>query len=182
MPEVRDLKRLVEAAFLGVQRDEACTLHQAQLADQSLSRAITQEEWDATALLDPETDWRDVPPQALEECDAALSHASPRAWHFYLPAYMMRALDLFDSPTYESMGSLVFHLTYSDKNNLGAYCLDRFHQLSQAQAWAVRAFLEFVRDYSVGESSYAEEAKLALRKYWGLEAERRPTGNTIIRL
>ena len=61
MSEARDIKRLLEVAFLGVQRDEQCTLHQAQLADQSLGRKTSREEWEAAGRLDPETDWRDVP-------------------------------------------------------------------------------------------------------------------------
>jgi hypothetical protein len=178
----RDIKRLLEAAFLGVQRDAACTLHQAQLADQSLSRKISQEEWGAAGRLDPETDWRDVPAAALDECGAALSHATPRSWHFYLPAYMRRALDLIDEPTWESVGSVVFHLTYTEKNNLAAYWLERFHQLNEAQARAVTAFLEFVRDYSTEGWSYADDARLALKKYWVLPPERRPPGTTIIRI
>ena len=92
----RDVIALIEAAFTDVGRDEDCTLHQAQLADQSMSREISQEEWDAEKLRDPETDWREVPAESLDECSAALSHASPQSWLFYIPAYMRRALELWD--------------------------------------------------------------------------------------
>lgn len=181
MSDAREIKRLLEAAFLGVQRDEDCTLHQAQLADQSLSRKISREEWAAAGRLDPETDWRDVPTTALDECPEALSHATPPSWHFYLPAYMRHALDLIETPTWESIGSVIFHLTYSEKNNLGPYHLQRFRQLNEAQSWAVTAFLEFLRDYPNWDPFFPDDAKLALRKYWGLAPERRPPGLKIIR-
>ncbi len=74
---LQDVIALIEATFADVTRDEDCTLHQAQLADQSMSREISPEEWDAEKLHDPENDWRDVPARSLDECSAALSHASP---------------------------------------------------------------------------------------------------------
>lgn len=82
--------------------------------------------------------------------------------------------------TFESLGSVIFHLTYTEKGNLSAYCLERFHQLDEAQARAVTAFLEFVRDDPTGDSFYANDAKQALKSYWGLPPERRPTGPKII--
>ena len=78
---------------------------------------------------------------------------------------MRRAVDLIDAPTWESVGSVIFHITYSEKNNMGPYRLQRFRQLNEAQSSAVTAFLEFVRDYPNGEPFYPDDAKLALRKY-----------------
>jgi hypothetical protein len=167
---------------VGLKRDEECTLHQAQLDDESGSRRISREEWMAAKLWDPETDWRDVPASALEECDAALSHASAQSWHFYLPAYMERALDLIDTwgrtpPEQRPLRvedlpfSVVWHLTYCDKSGLGPLHLERYHRLNEAQESAVVAFLEFVRD---SHSFLADEADEALRKYWAMPQDQRP--------
>jgi len=49
---------MIDAAFAGTRRDENCTSHQVQLADESLYRQISDEEWFARKLRDPETDWR----------------------------------------------------------------------------------------------------------------------------
>ncbi len=39
------------------------------------------------------TNWPDVPARSVDECDAALSHATAASWLFYIPAYMKRALE-----------------------------------------------------------------------------------------
>jgi len=99
--DIRDIQTLIEDAFVGIQRDDGCTLHQNQFSDTFGDFDISDEEWnrlrDAERFRDPETDWRDVPAASLDECDAALSHAPPQCWCFYLPAYMRRALELLDA-------------------------------------------------------------------------------------
>ncbi len=165
---------LLDRAFVGTKRDEDCTLHQAQLADQSLSREISQEEWDAEKLRDPETNWRDVPATSIDECPAALSHASPQGWLFYLPAYMRYALELLAADVLEAAdlpSSVIFHLTYNDKPPLQGYVLDRFEQLTASQEHAVVAFLECFRDHS--RPWLSKSADEALSTFWALPVDKR---------
>jgi len=170
----------IEAAFLGVERDEECTLHEAQLRDHTLDREISDAEWQAARGKDRETDWRQVPAEYLDECDAALSHATPRSWRFYLPAYMRRALRLLDADTWLP-GSVIFHLTYSGKSPMMAsYKLERFNLLDVVQGEAVRQFLEYCRDHPGRRSYYQRDAELALGKYWALDEPKRPQGPKII--
>lgn len=172
---------LLDSAFVGTQRDDYFTLHQAQLADQSMSREISREEWDAEKLRDPETDWRDVPANSLDECPAALSHASPQSWLFYLPAYMRYALELLAADALEEAdlpSSVIFHLTYNDKPPLQGYVLDRFEQLTPSQEHAVVAFLECFRDHS--RPWLSKSADEALSTYWALPADKRVRPRIII--
>ncbi len=122
---------LIDEAFAGTQRDESCTIHQAQLADETLDREIPDEEWLVAKLRDPEINWRDVPTPSLDECDAALSHATPTSWLFYLPAYMKRALELLTANSEDSNlpNSVIFHLTLERKSpGLNFYVFERFRQ------------------------------------------------------
>jgi hypothetical protein len=138
---------LIDLAFAGLQRDEDCTLHQAQLLDQTMSREISEEEWAAAKGLDPQTDWRDVPAASLDECDAVLSHASPQSWLFYIPAYMKRALELLDDDSIQSNlpNSVIFHLTFEKADQgLWWYGLERFKQLTSQQVEAVVGFLSYI--------------------------------------
>jgi hypothetical protein len=180
--KVAAIKALIHETFQGLQRDEDCTLHQAQLDDDSMSRRIPREEWVAVKRWDPETDWQDVPASSLEACDCAFSYLTPQSWHFYLPAYMVRALDLIDrwgrTPPEERPlevadlpWSVVYELTYCDEKGFGPKYLERFARLNEAQQSAVMAFLEFVRDSG---SFLADDADEALRKYWAIPADRRP--------
>jgi hypothetical protein len=124
--DVRDIQTLIVEAFVGIRRDDDCTLHQSQFSDTFGDFDISDEEWyrlrDAERFRDPETDWRDVPAAALDECDAALSHATPQCWCFYLPAYMRRALELLETDLWFPH-SVVFHLTYAhdSRSHLTSY-------------------------------------------------------------
>jgi hypothetical protein len=181
--DIATVDATIESAFAGVVRDENCTLHQAQLRDQTLDRDIPEAEWRSAKDTDRETDWRQISDAALDECDAALSHATPQSWRFYLPAYMRRALRLLDADLLDTFlpGSVVFHLTYARPSpSSESYILDRFKMLDSAQGKAVSMFLEYVRDYPAARTSYRKEAELALRKYWGLDEQKRPQGPKII--
>src|ERR1700722_2064913 len=180
---IAKLNEILEAAFMGVERDDACTLHQAELIDHTPEREISDAEWSHAKERDQGTDWRQQPSAALDECGAAMSHATPQSWRFYLPAYMRRALDLLDAQLLETWlpGSVIHHLTFSSKYaDQVSYTLDRFETLSTAQGRAVRTFLEYIRDYPCAVASYRRDAELALLKYWGLVEEKRPLRPKII--
>ena len=113
----------------------------------------------------------------LDECDAALSHASPKSWLFYLPAYMKRALELHDAGPFTSWlpGSVIFHLTYDRKDPQQiSYLLERFTQLTPEQERAVVAFLSYYSFQGRERNRYAEDAKAALDNYWALASGKRP--------
>jgi hypothetical protein len=128
----------IEAAFARVECDEECTLHQAQLLDQTMDRKISEEEWREAKDRDEATDWLNVPDADLDECDTALSHSTPQCWRFYLPAYMRRAMRLLGASILETWfpGSVVFHLSYPSKSIEG-HVLDRFKLLDGSKRqWA----------------------------------------------
>jgi len=179
---IHDIQALIEDAFAGIRRDEDCTLHQGQFRDTFGDFDITEAEWncqyDAEKLRDPETDWRDVPTAAIDECNCAQSHLTPQGWCFYLPAYLRRALELIDTDLWLP-DSVVFHLRY--EKSLGAHVSERFELLNDAQQRAVIAFLEFVHDYARGKDRQRfEGAALALKSYWTIPANDRPTHRILL--
>ena len=170
----------IKSAFAGVRRDSDMTLHQAQLADQGMSREISDAEWAAALAKDHETEWQEVNPTALAECDASLSHLSPTGWRFYLPAYMLRAMELLDLPVTKTWvpGNVVGALDLDTKHSgLKRYALTRFEILTPAQVDAVAAFLTYVRDFEHEENYSREDAARALSKYWALSPKERPNNS-----
>jgi len=168
---MQDVLALINDAFAGIQRDESCTIHQAQLADETLDREIPDDEWLMAKRRDPEVDWRDVPANSLDECDAALSHATPTSWLFYLPAYMKRALELLNANSKSSNlpNSVIFHLTLDRGTpGLSCYVFERFRQVNPAQERAIVAFLEYIKGYSTSDTWHPKCAEKALDSYWGL--------------
>jgi hypothetical protein len=169
----------IRDAFQGVERDEECTLHQAELPDHIGDRDIAESDWQEAKNKDQQTDWRDVPAGFLDECEAALSHASVRCWRFYLPAYMSRALQLLDVSIWKTClpGSVIFHLTFGgERDSLAARRFERYEALSFQQKNAVRSFLEYVRNYPTEVKSYRDDAETALRNYWALDERDRLQG------
>lgn len=165
-----------EAAFAGVARDPEQSLHQAQLADQGMSRQIHGQEWREAGRRDREKDWTEVSGEALDECDAALSHLTPASWRFYLPAYLCRSLS-----NRKMLHAVLFQLTCPDEDGLKAYLLKRFESLTPGQRGAVRHFLELVLHESEAEANdhwqTYDHAKTALESYWGEKRMKEEVGH-----
>lgn len=171
------LRAEIESAFSGVARDPEQSLHQAQLTDQGMSRRIPGREWMEAGRRDRERSWTEVPGEALDESDAALSHFTPESWRFYLPAYLCRSLALFTAPDFKAdlLDIVLFQLTLREEadDGLKGYLIERYRSLTPSQHEAVRHFLELV----VQESLHLVEttndhyqtydaAKTALESYW----------------
>jgi len=173
-----ELRGEIEAAFAGVARDPEQSLHQAQLTDQGMSRRIPGREWMEAERRDRERSWTEVPGEALDECDAALSHFTPESWRFYLPAYLCRSLSLFVPPDFNDskLSSVLHQLTlWPPEADVGmrGYLLERYQSLTPAQHEAVRHFLELVVQESLhlvettnDHYQIYDAAKTALESYW----------------
>jgi len=85
------LFELIQAAF-PLRPLPEMSLHQAQLADESMSRRISDDEWRRAGELDSGRSWKDFSDDDLIACDAALSHFDEPSFVYYLPAYLVFAL------------------------------------------------------------------------------------------
>jgi len=146
------------------------TLRQAQLADQSLSREITDEEWSAEGEKDRSTAWTEIDDTTLEDCDAAMAHIDEEGFVYYLPAFISLAVRQLQSGNYNNskcFSGTVFHLTFISEN----YALARLKRLTDRQIELIIEFLRLVRDRSKFDAADAERA---LKSYWETpEAHRR---------
>jgi hypothetical protein len=89
--EARQLTDVIEAAFpLGPLPE--MSLHQAQLGDQSMSREISETEWEAAGKIDAGRNWGDFSDEELMSCDAALAHLEEVSFVYYLPAFLLFAV------------------------------------------------------------------------------------------
>jgi hypothetical protein len=180
--EKRVVLDAIARAFADVPRDEACTLHQALMTGEVLIsetalRTLTEEELEATRELDCHRHWRDVPAEDLDRCDDALAFLTLDAWRFYLPAYMVRALDVLELPAWRTslLGTIVFELELPvDDFGQRCFALERYIQLDERQIAAVAAFLRYVARHATPALNDGEDAAHALARYWGLAPERRP--------
>ncbi|HZI08286.1 MAG TPA: DUF6714 family protein [Archangium sp.] len=109
--------------------------------------------------------WRDLSPSELQYHSS--SFLSSEGFRYYLPAYLLAAL--------EEHGNLMPHTVYGltlpaesspEDLTLRAWQLERFEGLSPTQKRAVRAFLEYARDEASHYFSQGQEPRLALTSYW----------------
>lgn len=146
------------------------SLHQSQLADQGMAREISEAEWAAAGALDAGRTWDSFTDEELAACDAALSHLDGTGFAYYLPAYLLLALRHFavewDHPAWAITGSTVFVVTHRSDYNLA-----RFAQLSVEQVAAVKAFLEAA---AASPTDNAQDARIALQRYWYTDRAGRP--------
>ncbi len=165
------------SAFVDVERDELCTLHEAQFMDQHHADSTSVAEIQASKRLDIHTDWREVPAEHLDECDSALSFLSPKGWKFYLPAYLRRALDLIHKPSWEPWlpDGVLFHLSLSTEYpHSAAESARLFQTLDEAQVQAVADVLRFIEESVPPGTSRQQSAQSALQRFWALPPEQRP--------
>jgi hypothetical protein len=85
--EVDEVTRLLREAF-PLQPIPKMTLHQAQLADQTMTRGIPEQEWNDAGRKDAGRTWQDLTDGEIMSCDAALSHFDESSFVYYLPAYL----------------------------------------------------------------------------------------------
>src|ERR1700731_2877099 len=112
------------------------TLRQAQLADQTMSREITEEEWRREGERDRGGEWTQIDDATLRECDAALSFLDEEGFVYYLPAFptvALRQLAGGKDDTDDLFNGAVFHVTHMKDN----YALARLKPLTDAQIDAV---------------------------------------------
>jgi Family of unknown function (DUF6714) len=156
------LLALIEAAFPLLPLPEM-SLHQAQLADQSMTREISDDEWERTGDLDAGRSWKDFSDDELLVCDAALSHFDEPSFAYYLPAYLIFALRHFAAewkePAWHVVHSAVFSVTHRT-----AYALSRFKKLSPEQREAIVGFLKFFASHRT--DGIGSDAEKALTRYW----------------
>lgn len=88
------------------------------------------------------TNWKAIPAEVLTRNNGSLAFFSPEAFRFYLPAYMLHALDHFAEGEAEVDNTI--YCLEPPAGDLLDYWRSRVEALDRAQREAVVAFLEAV--------------------------------------
>jgi hypothetical protein len=112
--------------------------------------------------------WKDVPREVLRRHSQDLALFSTEGFRYYLPTYLLAALDDF----WDVREFVLSHLTLPEaptgEPEQRSFALRRFEHLSPAQKRAVRACLEYFRDEAPGEV-FRAHVLAALERYWGTD-------------
>lgn len=110
--------------------------------------------------------WQDITPAELQYHSS--SFLSSEGFHYYLPAYLLAALDDYGSLLQKTVFGLGPPNESSPRaKDVWAWQLERFERLSSAQKRAVRVFLEYARDECTSDFIQGDAPRLALERYWG---------------
>jgi len=146
-------------------------LHQARLADQSMSREIPDREWNDAGKIDAGRTWRDFTDEDLKACDVALAHFDEPSFIYHLPAFLLFAVRYctveWPHPAEHLVGTVVFSVTHRSP-----YTLGRYKRLSAEQRMAVIAFLELIA--AEGNHNERPLAQKALARYWKTDEGTKP--------
>ena len=155
---ISNVMRMIHSAFGAIVCPKGDDVVHPSTYDDGEVDAFTHPMW---------TDWREVPHAGIAENYAALVFFSPKAFQFYVPAYMTLVLKHLD-PQQAVVGHVVHHLclaTSGTDPELRAEKVLCYELLTPDQKRAVLAFLETIRDH-VGISSLRKEAADGVRDYW----------------
>ena len=147
------------------------SLRQAWLADQTMDREISEEEWMEAAKADERRSWPEFSDEELISREEALAHLEESAFVYYLPAFLSFTVRHcstgLSDPAGLLVGSTIFSVTH-----LSPYSLGRYKRLDACQQAVVVAFLEFVALHA-GPHQRAT-AKEGLSRYWKTDEATKP--------
>jgi hypothetical protein len=107
--------------------------------------------------------WRDISREALRYHHDDLPSLSRAGLRYYLPAYLLAALDEPGVPEF-----ILYELTPFDERAgqpLHSYLVSRFSDFSDSEKRAIRAFLELIREERA-DSYFRDKMEPAMRQYW----------------
>ncbi len=106
--------------------------------------------------------WQEMTDTMVVRGYAAPAAFSPRAFQYYLPAYLIWTLKNPDSPEYAGESLLLALDPASDGERLHAFKKSKFQMLTPQQVSVVRKFLRLLSDHAY----LGELAEQALANYW----------------
>jgi hypothetical protein len=144
---------MIHDAFDGVTLDGGISVHQADVIDgYGDEKAFT-----AARLRDPETRWKDIADSKIKRFNQSMTFLDPRGFLFYLPAYIIHALDHFNPVDGHLDADGVLFAT-SDRSG---YHHDNISILNPAQKQATAVFLKlcslYAEDFSASRADNSLE-------------------------
>ena len=138
------------------------SLRQAVLADQTLTRCISDEEWATERRKDGITPWTILSDEALFECIDGLAHLDEESFVYYLGAFLRFAVNHAGAQILDREGELLCNIvtTITSRSN---YNLVRLKALNDSQISCVIGVLNLL---SKNSETHSADSLTALDRYW----------------
>lgn len=148
----------IRSAFKGVKLDGGLSLKQTQVIDNYGHSASPQQFADL-----PQTEvtenWALIPTSVLDEADC-LAHLDAKGFKYYIPALMLRILEVYDSTSMMVIGALgLLYRKTEDKEHL-------YIHLTEKQRQAIARYLMVLPNLVELEGKNKTVVERSLRNYW----------------
>lgn len=112
-----------------------------------------------------QTDWRSVPDELIAHENAALCFFSPKAFAYFLPAYLVWTLKNFKTSGFITSDNTIYALDPGFPTaELYDFAVSKYSDLDQAQRDAIVSFLTLMAENEIEVD--AKAAKSALEHFW----------------
>jgi hypothetical protein len=148
----------VRAEFANVSRGLGRTLHEAI----GLDKHLNGDDLNRERARDTEVHWTDVPAADIEDSPEIFSFLDFRGFAYYLPAYMVWALENYDHSDSATPDFLIYAL--DPHGALQDTKLSHFDQLASGQREVVAEFLRFMSEQT--QHADSDAAARAIQVYW----------------
>jgi hypothetical protein len=108
--------------------------------------------------------WWAASTELIDENFDDLSLFTPEAYHYYLPAFLLRALDAFD-PDSLVLQFCIYNLSPKETPIDDPWYRERLNQFYTEEASVISRFLEYIRD-DERFHDLSVDADLGIRKFW----------------
>lgn len=132
----QEVKQRIRKAFSGIALGSGISLRQAAVIE-NYGEGVTDEEFSRLPLSEETTKWNQVTFEELESGNVA--HLDPDGFRFYLPAFMISVIDVYDQCSMRVIGTLS---ALEPRDHEAEYHRPRYDCLSYQQKQAVTFFLD----------------------------------------
>lgn len=155
MKSKAETKVAIESAFAGVRLDGGLSLNQTKVID-NYGRGVSSEQLPNKEVTD---DWTVIPTSVLDEADC-LAHLDAAGFKYYVPALMLRLLDVYDSTSMMTIGTL---LALYPKTESKKYL---YSELNEDQRRVIAKYLVSLPSLVDLDTEDKTIVERAVRNYW----------------
>lgn len=152
------IKKLIEDSFKGVTLDGGLSLEQTKVID-NYGRDCTAEQFANLPDKEITNDWQKIPKSVLDGADC-IAHLDEKGFKYYIPAFMLRVLESYDSTSMMTIGTLS-SLYPKEKSREYLYS-----ELDDQQRQVIAIYLKNLPDLLNLEIEDKTTVARALHDYW----------------
>jgi len=161
MAKKHDIYAIIAEAFEGITLEDGVSLRQAEVIDR-YGEGLSGGEFADLTINEVTHNWQQIPAATLDQFEC-LAHLDAKGFRYYIPAFMLRLIEKYDSASMKDIGTLS---GLYPKKESWEYHTGRYSLLNEAQSIAIALYLVALPD--LVELDYEDKTIVsrALANFW----------------